>query len=191
MHTGLFPEQRPQWQWMLDRAASIGRPISVLNLFAYTGGASLALAAAGHRVTHVDASTPAIAWARRNDGLNGLDTIRWLHDDVRAFVDRELRRERQYDGVVLDPPAFGRGSGGPWLLDRDLPDLLRGVNLLLSQARAFVLVNAYGGGVDASRLKTLCETALGVGARRGMEAGTLSLSDARRRLLPTSVFARV
>jgi 23S rRNA (cytosine1962-C5)-methyltransferase len=95
-----------------------------LNLFAYTGGASVALAAAGARVTHVDASRPAIGWARDNAALNGVSTIRWIHEDARRFVDRERRRGRQYDALLLDPPAYGRGPAGDWQLDRDLPGLL-------------------------------------------------------------------
>jgi 23S rRNA (cytosine1962-C5)-methyltransferase len=193
MHTGLFPEQEAHWAWMLGRAAGVPGPASFLNLFAYTGGASVALASHGHRVTHVDASRPAISWARRNAGLNGVTTIRWIQDDVRRFVDRERRREQRYDGVLLDPPPFGRGSGGPWLLDRDLPDLLAGLAALLPANPVFVLVNAYGASSDAHQLRTMCQNALAVSevSKTGaIEAGTLSLLDQGGRRLPTGVFVR-
>ena len=118
---------------------------AVLNLFAYTGGASIALAAAGARVTHVDASRPAIGWARENAALNGVSTIRWIHEDARRFVDRERRRGRQYDALLLDPPAFGRGPAGDWQLDRDLAGLLESAIALLRPDPAFVLLNVYTG----------------------------------------------
>ncbi len=145
-HTGLFPEQAAHWAWMADRCGQIqptSAPPEILNLFAYTGGASVALAKAGARVTHVDASRPTIGWARENAALNDVSTIRWIHEDARRFVDRERRRGRLYDGLLLDPPAFGRGPAGDWQLDRDLGGLLEAAVALLRPEPAFVVLNVY------------------------------------------------
>ena len=163
------------------RSDSPGGP-AVLNLFAYTGGASIALAAAGARVTHVDASRPAIGWARENAALNGVSTIRWIHEDARRFVDRERRRGRQYDALLLDPPAFGRGPAGDWQLDRDLAGLLEAAIALLRPDPAFVLLNVYTGGLDAGDLERLVAWALDARPDSGglgpIEADTLSLTSA-------------
>ena len=205
-HTGLFPEQAAHWAWMAEALASTspapgaggdaGAPTpSVLNLFAYTGGASVALAAAGARVTHVDASRPSIGWARENAALNGVSTIRWIHEDARRFVDRERRRGRRYDGLLLDPPAFGRGPAGDWQLDRDLGGLLEAAVALLAPQAAFVLVNVYAGETTPGDLERLLAWALdarpdlsGLGP---IDAGTLTLTAADGRALPTGIYARV
>lgn len=213
-HTGLFPEQAAHWSWMLDAltqltqtsgATSGGAPggasgtaSGVLNLFAYTGGASVALAKAGARVTHVDASRPAIGWARENAALNDVSTIRWIHEDARRFVDRERRRGRQYDALLLDPPAYGRGPAGDWQLDRDLPGLLEAAVALLRPDPAFVLLNVYTGDMDAGGLERLLSWALDSGpdggrpgrGLRAIEADTLSLTSADGRVLPTGFYAR-
>jgi 23S rRNA (cytosine1962-C5)-methyltransferase len=190
--TGLFPEQAAHWSWM-RRVMPAPDSLKILNLFAYTGGASIALARAGARVTHVDASRPAIGWARENAALNGVDTIRWIHDDARRFVDRERRRGSRYAGLLLDPPAFGRGPAGDWRLDRDLPALLEAATSLLDRAPAFVLVNVYGGEQDAGALERLLAWALdgrGQGGPPEIEAGVLSLTAADGRSLPTGIYAR-
>jgi len=205
-HTGLFPEQAVHWAWMvnaltLSPGASPGASPgdgpggpAVLNLFAYTGGASVALAAAGARVTHVDASRPAIGWARENAALNGVSTIRWIHEDARRFVDREHRRGRRYDALLLDPPAFGRGPAGDWQLDRDLAGLLESAIALLRPDPAFVLLNVYTGELDADDLDRLLAWALDARPDAGglgpIEADTLSLISADGRHLPTGVYAR-
>jgi 23S rRNA (cytosine1962-C5)-methyltransferase len=209
-HTGLFPEQAAHWSWMVNAltlspgatsgetsggtpGAVRGGP-AVLNLFAYTGGASVALAAAGAHVTHVDASRPAIGWARENAALNGVSTIRWIHEDARRFVDRERRRGRQYDALLLDPPAFGRGPAGDWQLDRDLAGLLEAAIALLRPDPAFVLLNVYTGDLDAGDLDRLLAWALDARPDAGglgpIEADTLSLTSADGRHLPTGVYAR-
>ena len=166
----------------------------MLNLFAYTGGASVALAAAGARVTHVDASRPAIGWARENAALNGVSTIRWIHEDARRFVDRERRRGRQYDALLLDPPAFGRGPAGDWQLDRDLAGLLEAAIALLRPDPAFVLLNVYTGDLDAGDLDRLLAWALDARPDAGglgpIEADTLSLTSADGRELPNRIYAR-
>ena len=205
-HTGLFPEQAAQWAWMVNALTlspgispgdvpgdSPGGP-AVLNLFAYTGGASIALAAAGARVTHVDVSRPAIGWARENAALNGVSTIRWIHEDARRFVDRERRRGREYDALLLDPPAFGRGPAGDWQLDRHLAGLLESAIGLLRPDPAFVLLNVYTGGLDAGDLERLLAWALDArpdgGGLGPIEADTLSLTSADGRELPTGIYAR-
>jgi len=148
-HTGVFPEQEQNWRWMRDAAAEgrvSDKRLAVLNLFAYTGGATMALARDGHFVTHVDASKPAIAWAKANAALNELpgDRVRWIMDDAAAFVARERRRGRTYDAILLDPPAFGHSpSGKAWRVDRDLPPLLEDCCGLLSENAAFLVLNGY------------------------------------------------
>ena len=135
---GLFPEQAQNRAWVRDVVASSGEAVSVLNLFAYTGAMTLSAAAGGAAVTHVDGARPAIGWARRNAALSGLADrqIRWIVDDSEAFVAREGRRERRYDGVVLDPPSYGHGAGGrSWKLADRLPDLLAGARRLPGPGR--------------------------------------------------------
>jgi len=202
-HTGLFPEQAAHWAWMADTlrrttaASADGPPEStgpeILNLFAYTGGASVALAKAGARVTHVDASRPTIGWARENAALNGVTTIRWIHEDARRFVDREARRGRRYDGLLLDPPAFGRGPAGDWQLDRDLGGLLEAAVALLRPDPAFVVVNVYSGSAVAASIEGLLGWALDGredAAALTTEGGTLWLPAADGRELATGVYAR-
>jgi 23S rRNA (cytosine1962-C5)-methyltransferase len=204
-HTGLFPEQAQHWSWMLEAFANEpglsparagpgpGFAREILNLFAYTGGASVALAQAGARVTHVDASRPAIGWARENAALNGVTTVRWIHEDARRFVDREHRRGRRYDGLILDPPTFGHGPAGEWRLERDLEALLAAATGLLRPDPAFVLLNVYSGEIAAADLAPLLTWATGLdpsGRDGAVEAGTLSLTAADGRTLPTGVYAR-
>lgn len=157
---GLFPEHASLWPWLADVCETaigrLGRPLDVLSLFAYTGGASLACARGGARVAHVDASRTALAWARRNAQLSALADrpIRWLPDDVRGFVRRERRRGRRYDGVVLDPPSYGHGTG-TWRIDDDLPPLLDDLVALVGPSPAFVLLTAHTPGYDGERLAGL------------------------------------
>jgi 23S rRNA (cytosine1962-C5)-methyltransferase len=194
MHTGLFPEQAAHWDW-LRHAIAGAPPPDVLNLFAYTGGASLALAALGCRVTHVDASKPALAWAKRNATLNDITTIRWIEDDVRTFVRRERQRGRSYGGLILDPPAFGRGRGAVWRLERDLEPFLRDALTLLTPDARFVLLNVYDVSTPpyaiGGLLGDLIEATGQPLARRSVEAATLDLPAADGRTLPTGVYARI
>ena len=196
-HTGLFPEQAAHWHWMREALAfrPAGAPApEILNLFAYTGGASVALAATGARVTHVDASRPAIGWARANAEANQVDTIRWIPEDARRFVERARRRGTRYDGVLLDPPAYGRGPAGDWRLDRDLGTLLEAAAAVLAPEPAFFLVNVYTGDLAAADLEGLLTWATGVdpAGQEGIEidAGDLPLQAEDGRRLPTGVFAR-
>lgn len=145
-HTGLFPEQACNWDWMTDKLQNAGRQISVLNLFAYTGGATIAAAAAGASVTHVDASKGMTAWAKENAASSGLGAapIRWLVDDCMKFVEREIRRNRHYDAIIMDPPSYGRGPNGEiWKVEDAIHPLLRRCTQLLSDEPLFFLINSY------------------------------------------------
>lgn len=145
-HTGVFPEQAENWAWARACAKKAARPLTVLNLFAYTGGATVALAKDGHFVTHVDASKPAVTWAKANAELNALpsDRVRWMLEDAPTFVAKERRRGKTYDAIILDPPAYGHGSGGKtWRVERDLAPLLEDCAALLSDSPSFLLLNGY------------------------------------------------
>ncbi len=160
-HIGLFPEQAPQWQWLL--AHEIKRdanPPKLLNLFGHTGAATLAAALAGFAVTHVDSSRPAISQARHNQKLSELGSapIHWIHEDAPKFVERELKRGNRYDAILLDPPAFGRGpKGQTWQIGHDLPGLLEEIRKLLSDRPRFIFLNLYAGEFSAATVKPLLE----------------------------------
>lgn len=192
-HMGLFPEQAAQWDWISDLIRGAGRPVKVLNLFGYTGLATLAAAQAGAQVAHVDASKKAILLARQNQELSGLQDkpVRWLLDDAYKFVRREVRRGVQYDGIVLDPPKFGRGPQGQvWELFESLPALLADCRALLSPQPLFVALTAYA--IRASALSiyyAMQEMMSGLGG--GIETGELALVEkSAGRLLSTAIFAR-
>ena len=144
-HTGLFPEQAVNWDFAAERIARAARPVSVLNLFAYTGGATLACAAAGAKVCHVDASKGMVAWARENAALSGLSDkpVRWIVDDCVKFVEREIRRGSRYDAVIMDPPSYGRGPGGEvWKLEDNVYSLVSLCARVLSDHPLFFLLNS-------------------------------------------------
>lgn len=170
---GLFPEHGSALPWLVQQIRARGPAASVLHLFAYTGLVTLALARAGSHVAHVDASRPAVTWARRNAAANGLADrpVRWLVEDVRRFVDREVRRGRRYEGVVLDPPSYGHGGAGvpAWRIERDLPPLLERTQHLLAPD-GFVSLTAHSDGITAADLGDLL---------RGVveHAGTVSTTD--------------
>ncbi len=152
-HTGLFPEQAVNWDFMRDKIKNAGRPVKVLNLFAYTGGATIACAEAGASVSHVDASKGMVQWARDNAAASGLSDkpIRWLVDDCEKFVAREIRRGNFYDGVVMDPPSYGRGPGGEvWKLEDCVYDLVKLCAGVLSEKPLFFLLNSYTTGLSPS-----------------------------------------
>lgn len=197
-HTGLFPEQAPNWDWMREkiseRKKSSEQPINVLNLFGYTGGATLACAQAGAEVCHVDGSKVAITWGRDNATLSGLGEkpIRWILDDAVAFVRREIKRGRKYDGILLDPPAFGHGpTGEMWKIENDFIPLIDLCYQLLSERPLFFLVNGYASGYSAlayaNNLTFLTEKYKGT-----IMIGELTLQEEREgeRLLPCGIFAR-
>ena len=162
-HTGVFPEQAVNWDFIDAQIRSAGRPVSVLNLFAYTGGATLAAAKAGASVCHVDAAKGMVAWARENAASSGLSEapIRWIIDDCAKFVEREIKRGRRYDAVIMDPPSYGRGpSGEIWKLEKDLYPFLKLVAGVLSDKPLFFLINSYTTGLAPSVLTCLLDTIL-------------------------------
>ena len=154
-HTGLFPEQAVNWDWCGQKIREVGRPVKVLNLFAYTGGATLAAARAGAAVTHVDASKGMVGWAKENAKASGLENapIRWLVDDCVKFVEREIRRGNHYDGIIMDPPSYGRGPKGEiWKIEDCIHPLVKLCAKLLSDDPVFFLINSYTTGLAPSVL---------------------------------------
>ena len=152
-HTGLFPEQATNWDWFGEKIRNAGRPIKVLNLFAYTGGATLAAAASGASVTHVDASKGMVGWAKENARSSGLGEapIRWIVDDCVKFVEREIRRGNHYDGIIMDPPSYGRGPGGEvWKLEEQLYGLVEMCVPVLTDNPLFFILNSYTTGLSPS-----------------------------------------
>ncbi len=194
-HLGLFPEQQPHWQWMLDAVSRIKRETPrVLNLFGYTGAATLLAAKAGAEVTHVDASKKAVAWGRENQAASTLDAakIRWIVDDAKKFVAREVRRGKTYHVVVVDPPKFGRGPDGEvWDLFSDLPELLDNCAKLLVPApdAAAVVLTVYAIRASALAFDQLMRDAL---AQSGgtFDSGELAIEGTSGRRVPTSLFVR-
>ena len=162
-HTGLFPEQATNWDWFSEKIKKANRPIKVLNLFAYTGGATLAAAAAGASVTHVDASKGMVAWAKENAVSSGLADapIRWIVDDCVKFVEREIRRGNHYDAIIMDPPSYGRGPKGEiWKIEEAVYPLIKLCAQLLTDKPLFFLVNSYTTGLQPAVLNYMISTAL-------------------------------
>lgn len=160
-HTGLFPEQATNWDWFSQKIKEANRPVKVLNLFAYTGGATLAAAAAGANVTHVDASKGMVAWAKENAKSSGLDEapIRWLVDDCVKFVEREIRRGNKYDGIIMDPPSYGRGPKGEiWKIEDSIYNFVQLCTQILSDDAIFFLINSYTTGLAPSVLSYMIST---------------------------------
>ena len=192
-HMGVFPEQANHWDWMTRLIVGARRPIRVLNLFGYTGLASLAAAAAGATVTHVDASKKTIGWARENQAVSGLDNrpIRWILDDAVKFVRREVRRGAQYEGFIVDPPPFGRGPKGEiWRLEESLPALLEDCRALLGEQPLFFVLTSYAIRTSAlSMYYALQDTMRGYGGM--LTTGEMVLSEqSASHLLSTAIFAR-
>lgn len=163
-HTGLFPEQAVNWDYMAGLIKNAGRPINVLNLFAYTGGATLACANAGASVCHVDASKGIVQWARDNAAASGLadKPIRWIVDDCEKFVEREIRRGKTYDAVIMDPPSYGRGPGGEvWKLEDCVYDLVQLCSKVLSDKPLFFVLNSYTTGLSPSVMSYLLSETVG------------------------------
>ncbi len=160
-HTGLFPEQATNWDWFSEKIKNAGRPVKVLNLFAYTGGATLAAAAAGAQVTHVDASKGMVGWAKENAVSSGLAEapIRWLVDDCVKFVEREIRRGNKYDGIIMDPPSYGRGPKGEiWKIEESIHHFVKLCASLLSDDPLFFLINSYTTGLAPAVLTYMIST---------------------------------
>ncbi|PWM01947.1 MAG: SAM-dependent methyltransferase [Clostridiales bacterium] len=184
-HTGLFPEQAVNWDWMRGLVKKAPKPFRALNLFAYTGGATCALAAAGAEVVHVDAAKGMVAWAKENLALCGLGEkpVRFIVDDVMKFVLREQRRGRQYEGILMDPPSYGRGPGGEmWKIEENLYPLVAECCKLLSPEARFFLINSYTTGLAPTVLSNVLQAALpGRGGR--IEAGEVGLPISRGTLV--------
>lgn len=192
-HMGVFPEQAPHWDWIAEKIRGAGAPINVLNLFGYTGLSTLASAAAGATVTHVDASKKAVTWARENQERSGLadKPIRWIVDDALKFVKREARRGVRYDGFILDPPKFGHGPKGElWKLEESLPSLLQECRSLLTKSPLFVVLTVYA--ISFSSLSLLNALSEMLSGHRGsLTAGEAVLIDrSAGRTLSAAIFAR-
>ena len=198
-HVGVFPDQACHWDWIAETVKSAARPVKMLSLFGHTGLATLAAAVAGAHVTHIDASRKAIAWARDNQSLSGLNDhpIRWIVEDAMTFVRREARRGNQYDAIVLDPPRFGRGPDGEiWKMDKSLPELLAACGKVLSASPLFVLLNVYSTVLTHGRIEKEAESLRSYlkemlkAFPTTITAGEISLEDAVGRKISASVFAR-
>ncbi len=192
-HMGLFPEQMTHWQWIADQIKAAGRPLKILNLFAYTGAASLAAAKAGAQVTHLDASKKAIQWGKENQQASNLTDapIRWICDDAKAFVARELRRGSQYDGIIFDPPKFGRGPDGErWQLEEDLQPFAADCAKLLAPDAKFMILTAYAMRLSSLSLANLMHDV--TKDRAGsIDSGELLIKQENgERYLSTSLYAR-
>ncbi len=193
-HTGLFPEQSTNWDWTKRVIANNEKKdLEILNLFGYTGGASLICAQAGAKVVHVDSSKAAITWGKENAELSGLadKPIRWILDDTRVFVEREIKRGRKYDGIIMDPPAFGHGANNElWKIEEDFLALVEDCMKLLSDIPAFFLINGYSAGYSALAYKNnLLDLEKKFGGR--VEVGELVIEETEsKRLLPAGIFAR-
>lgn len=194
-HTGVFPEQASNWSWIRENIKKAKRAESpkVLNLFGYTGGATLAAAQAGAEVVHIDGSKSAIGWARDNAELSGLSDkpIRWILDDAQKFVSREIKRGKKYDGIIMDPPAFGHGPGGEmWKIEENFLELLDSCKAILSNEPLFFIVNGYASGYSALAY----QNSLGDLMRQfggEIEIGELTIAEkSSGRLLPAGIFAR-
>ena len=189
-HTGLFPEQASNWDWIAEHLTNSS---TVLNLFGYTGGATLAAALAGAEVTHVDASEGSIEWARENAALSGLaeKPIRWIADDALKFVEREGRRGARYDAIIMDPPSYGRGAHGEvWKLEEKITPLLRACDKILSEQPRFVLINTYTTGFSVATLENLIRTTF-TKKIASIESTELGLKGKETLTLPAGTTTRI
>lgn len=192
-HVGLFPEQLPNWEWVANQVTGARGQVTVLNLFGYTGGATLAAAKAGASVTHVDASKTAVEWGKKNAEFSGLSDkpIRWIVDDVMKFVGREIKRGTKYDGIILDPPAFGHGPNDElWKIERDLVPLMKLCRELLSKKPLFVLMNGYASGYSRLAFEHLLEPLQKIHGGT-VDGGELTIEEKDTgRLMPAGIYAK-
>jgi 23S rRNA (cytosine1962-C5)-methyltransferase len=193
-HVGVFPEHEENWKWIEEASKETEGTIKVLNLFGYTGGATIAAAKGGAEVTHLDGSKTAIQRARDNAELNGLAEakIRWITDDAMSFVEREIRRGNKYDGIIMDPPAYGHGPNGEtWKIEEDFPKLIELLLKLLSDKPKFILINGYASGYSAIAYKNNIQ-AITSNMKGDIEMGELTIMESGplHRLLPCGIFAR-
>lgn len=192
-HVGIFPEQAANWEFIYDsikelKAEGIDRP-KVLNLFAYTGGATLAARAAGADVTHVDSVKQVVTWSRENMESSGLDGVRWIVEDATKFVEREVRRGNKYHGIILDPPAYGRGTNGEkWVLEDDICNMLEQCAKLLERDNAFLVFNLYSMGLSAMLARTAVHQAFG--EPKAEQMGELYFEDKAKKQIPFGTYYR-
>ena len=189
-HLGLFPEQAANWDWIGKQVRSAGRPLKVLNLFAYTGGSTLAAAAAGAEVVHLDAAKNTVGWARRNAELSQMADlpIRWIAEDATRFLRRELKRENRYDAIILDPPSFGHGTRGEvWQLSKHLGEVLRMCAVLTSGRRQFMLLTCHTPGHGPERLSDMIAETIGKGH---ITAEPMTIRSATTAELPAGAVTR-
>lgn len=193
-HTGLFPEQAVNWDWFCELIKKSNRQIRVLNLFAYTGGATVAALSAGAEVVHVDASKGMVSWAKENVISSGLGdkSVRYIVDDVKKFVAREVRRGRQYDAIIMDPPSYGRGpSGELWRIEDELYPLVLDCMKILSDKPLFFLINSYTTGLCATVLKNILNVTVQRKYKGSVEAEEIGLPmEASSLILPCGISAR-
>ena len=192
-HVGVFPEQAENWDWIASQVKRSNRRPKVLNLFAYTGGATLAAAAAGAEVVHIDAATNVVAWARQNAKLSGLEDapIRWIVEDAMKFVRREVRRGNAYDAVILDPPSYGHGPKGEvWKTERHLMSLLSLCARLTAKRRAFILMTCHTPSLGPAEFEAYMADAIFGDCQSGVRAYPLGIRSADGRTLPSGVVAR-
>lgn len=193
-HVGIFPEQAANWDFIYDNCLALGgdgrtEAPRVLNLFAYTGGATLAARAAGAGVTHVDSVKQVVTWARENMEQSGLEGVRWIVEDALKFVQREVRRGNCYDGIILDPPAYGRGANGEkWVLEEGIGEMLACCAQLLEPERAFLVLNLYSMGLSSTLARTAVRQAFG--APRTEQRGELCFTDRGGKELPLGTYYR-
>lgn len=187
-HVGIFPEQAANWNFIYDRCIA-KRGAKVLNLFAYTGGASLAARAAGAEVTHVDSVKQVVTWSRENMEASGMDGIRWIVEDAMKFVQREVRRGNRYDGIILDPPAYGRGANGEkWVLEENIAQMLECCAELLAPKDSFLVFNLYSMGLSSTLARTIVHQMFGVPSHE--EYGELYFADRASKELPLGTYYR-
>lgn len=191
-HVGIFPEQAANWNFIYDRIEALREgdyTPKVLNLFAYTGGATLAARAAGADVTHVDSVKQVVTWSRENMERSGLEGVRWIVEDALKFVNREVRRGNRYDGIILDPPAYGRGANGEkWVLEENIGEMLECCAKLLDPEKGFLVLNLYSMGLSALLSRTALRQAFGNTGKE--QSGELYFSDRNGKELPLGTFCR-
>ena len=191
-HTGLFPEQAVNWDWMINKIKNSKREIKVLNLFAYTGGATVACLSAGASVCHVDSSKGMVSWSKENVNSSGLKEkpVRYIVDDVEKFVNREIRRGNKYDAIIMDPPSYGRGTKGEvWRFEEDIADLVNLCTKVLSDEPLFFLINSYTTGISAKVLENILR--LNIKNSGNFESGEIGLPMTGSKLvLPCGIYGR-
>ena len=193
-HTGLFPEQAVNWDWMINAIKNEKREIKVLNLFAYTGGATVACLSAGASVCHVDSSKGMTAWAKENVEVSGLQDrpVRFIVDDVVKFVNREIRRGNKYDAIIMDPPSYGRGAKGEvWQFENNIYELVELCSKVLSDKPLFFLINSYTTGISSTVLQNILSLTVGKKHKGEIESGEIGIPmEESKLILPCGIYGR-